>query len=141
MGLIVDISSGDVIADTTYPFYDLNDCASISDQQKVNRALVTTLGSGNVNVGAIKVVSRIIDRSGIESRLAAESGFTADLPAISELASSHDGYTADVVLVPESNPKYLIFIASVNPRFYRISSVLSLAVKSIEEGLAAQRKL
>ena len=113
----------------------------ISDQQKVNRALVTSLGNGSVSVDGISVVSRIADRSGTERKADSESGFTADLPAISALAASHDGYTADVVLVPESNPKYLVFIASVNPRFYQISSVLSLAVKSIEEGLAAQRKL
>ncbi len=141
VGLVVDIESGEVLADTTYPFYDLNDCDMISDQQKVNRALVTSMGNGRVSVDGISVVSRIADRSGNERKADSQSGFTADLPAISALASSHDGYTADVVLVPESNPKYMVFIASVNPRFYQISSVLSLAVKSIEEGLAAQRKL
>ena len=143
VGLVLDIRSGEVLADTTYPFYDLNDSSAISESQKTNRALVNSITRPDVRIAEVKCVLGVTEHNQ-ESRIisySANGEYTRDLDVIADLVRFPDGYTSVVATVPDENPRYLIFVGSVNPKFYRVSSVLDYAVNSVEQGLSAQNKL
>ena len=72
---------------------------------------------------------------------ALEGDFTRNLDVIAEMVRFPDGNTSVVTLLPDENPRYLIFVGSVNPKFYKVSSVLDYVVSTVEQGLAAQNKL
>lgn len=143
VGILLDIRSGDVLALTTYPFYDPNESSSTPGQQKVSRALVSSISSPTTGVVNTKVLSKVVSHAdGSEISDYVKNGdYTVDLSQTAGLVRVQDGYTASKVLLPEDNPRYILFIGSVNPRFYQISSVLTYAVNSVKEGLEAQRKL
>ena len=46
-----------------------------------------------------------------------------------------------MLLIPEEQPKYIVFMGTVNPRFYKISSVLEMEMQNLEKGLASQSKI
>lgn len=143
VGFLLDIQSGDVLAVTTCPFYDPNDSTSTPEQQKISRALVSSVAGAATGAVQTNVLSRVashVDGSEI-SGYEKNGSFTADLSQTTRLVENPDGHTAALVLLPEDNPRYMLFIGSVNPRFYQISSVLQYAVNSVREGLEAQRKL
>ncbi|MBO6049113.1 MAG: hypothetical protein J6P33_04980 [Spirochaetales bacterium] len=70
-----------------------------------------------------------------------DRSLTTDLDAIKNLVDSADGRTAIVASVPQGEPKYMIFIGSINPKYHQNSYVMDAAIKSIEQGLAAQSKI
>ena len=143
VGLVLDIQSGEVLADTTYPFYDLNDSSAISDVQKINRALVNSITRPDVRIAEVKCVLGVTGHNQ-ETRTAdysTDGTYTSNLDVIADMVRFPDGYTSIVTTVPDEKPRYLIFVGSVNPKFYKVSSVLDYAVSSIEQGLSAQNKL
>ena len=143
VGLVTDIVTGEVLAATTYPFYDLNDSYSIPDQQKVSRALVSSVSRSELRLMSINPVMKVtVHDSEVPSEdYQMDRPFTMDLDVIKERINSADGRTAIVSSIPESNPRYMIFVGSVNPKFHQNSYVMDAAIKSIEQGLAAQSKI
>ena len=143
VGLITDIITGDVLAATTYPFYDLNDSSLIPDQQKINRALVSSVSRSELQLMNIKPVLRVTlhDSDILAEDYQMDRPFTMDLDVIKERLNTADGRTAIVSSIPEGNPKYMIFVGSINPKFHQNSYVMDAAIKSIEQGLAAQSKI
>ncbi|MBQ7644507.1 MAG: hypothetical protein IJS84_05725, partial [Spirochaetales bacterium] len=143
VGLVLDIQSGEVLADTTYPFYDLNDSSAISDAQKINRALINSITRPDVRITEVRCVLGVTEHNQ-ESRTvtySTDGSYTNNLDVIADMVRFPDGYTSIVTTVPDEKPRYLIFVGSVNPKFYKVSSVLDYAVSSIEQGLSAQNKL
>lgn len=143
VGLITDIITGDVLAATTYPFYDLNDSLSISDQQKVNRALVSTVSRSDLRVLSIRPVLKVTlhDSDVPAENYSMDRSLTTDLDVIRELVDSADGRKSIVSSIPQGEPRYMIFIGSVNPKYHQNSYVMDAAMKSIEQGLSAQSKI
>jgi len=143
VAFIADARTGEILAATTYPFYDLNDSDWISQQQKVSRTLVSSVRTGDVSISDLKVVNKIT-RHGSDAPVSdytEDTPYTKDLEIVSEMINQSDGYTSIVRTIPEGDPRYLVFIGSVNPRFYKVSEVLSLAVESIRQGLSSQNKI
>ena len=143
IGLITDIITGEVLAATTYPFYDLNDSSAISDQQKVNRALVSSVSRSDLRVLSIRPIMKVTlhDSDVPTEDYVMDRSLTTDLDAIKNLVDSADGRTAIVASVPQGEPKYMFFIGSINPKYHQNSYVMDAAIKSIEQGLAAQSKI
>ena len=143
VGLITDIVTGEVLAATTYPFYDLNDSSSIPEQQKVNRALVSSVSRSDLRVLSIRPVLKVTlhDSDVPAENYVMDRSLTTDLDAIKERVDTADGRTAIVASVPQNEPKYMIFIGSVSPKYHQNSYVMDAAIKSIEQGLAAQSKI
>ena len=143
VAFILDAASGEVLASTTYPFYDLNYSSSIPETQKINRTLVSFVSRPEIRVTNIKVVSKVLNHENSEklTSYGLNGDYTKDLEVVRDMINNADGFTSTVSGIPAEEPKYLVFIGSVNARFYRVSSVLEYAVSSLEEGLAAQNKL
>ena len=144
VGLIIDIATGEVLAATTYPFFDLNDSSTISESQKVSRALIGSIYRPNVRIAQIKTVLDVRthgqNSTGVDYEL--DRDYTKDLDVISKMARMPDGNTSAVSIIPDEDSKYLFFIGSVNPRFYNtLPYVLDSALTIIEQGLAAQNKI
>ena len=143
VGFVLDSKTGELLASTTYPFYDLNDSQAIPDRQKVNRALVKTINRPDVRIPEITVVDRVTvhNSSATVSEIEPDGSFTMDTDAVRTLVREQDGCSSLMVLIPEEESRYLVFLGSVNPKFYKVSSVMDYALQSIEQGLASQSKL
>ncbi len=139
VAFVLDLGTGDLLASTTYPFYNLNDSSAIPDAQKISRTLVGSVPG----IDEIKVVSRV-QRHGTGTEVTDYSlseSYTTDHEPIRTMVENPDGNTCVLKVISEGNPRYLVFIGSVNPRFYQVSSVMDYALSSLEQGLAAQTKL
>lgn len=143
VGFVLDSKTGELLAGTTYPFYDLNDNASISASQKVSRALVQTINRPDIRIPQISVVDRVTEHnsSAVVTDYETDGSYTMDTDAVRALVREQDGFSSLMVLVPEEESRYLIFLGSVNPKFYRVSSVMEYALQSVVQGLASQSKL
>ena len=144
VGLIVDIATGEVLAATTFPFFDLNDSSSISEAQKVSRAMISSIFRPNLRISEVKTVLDVKTHGQNSTSIgySVDGDFTKDLPVISQMAKMPDGNTSIVSVIPDEDSKYLLFIGSVNPRFYNtMPYVLDSALTIIEQGLAAQNKI
>ena len=143
VGLVLDIATGEVLADTTYPFFDLNESSAIPEAQKINRALIGSITRPDVRIAEVKMVLDVTvhNQASQSVEYALEGDFTRNLDVIAEMVRFPDGNTSVVTLLPDENPRYLIFVGSVNPKFYKVSSVLDYVVSMVEQGLAAQNKL
>ena len=144
VGLIIDVATGEVLAATTYPFFDMNDSSAIPEAQKTSRALIGSIFRPNVRISEIKPVLgvRPHGRSGVDVDYTKNGDYTKDLDVIREKFRIPDGNSSLVSIIPEEEPKYIIFIGSVNPRFYdSVPYILDSALTSIEQGLAAQNKI
>ncbi len=143
VGFVLDISTGELLASTTYPFYNLNDSANTPDSYKVSKTLVSSIIRPDIRINEIKTISKVVAHDTEEpiTDYSLNGSYTIDLEPIKSMVEDPDGYTSMVARVSEENPKYLVFLGSINPRFYQISSVLEYAVTSLEQGLAAQTKL
>ncbi|MBR2281005.1 MAG: hypothetical protein IJ863_00120 [Spirochaetales bacterium] len=143
VAFILDIQSGDLLASTTYPFYNLNDASGISDSMKVNKTLVSSISRPDVRVSSINPISKVVqhDTDAIVTDLKLNGDFTVDFGKVKDMVDNPDGNSSVLAKLSDDNPKYLVFIASVNPKFYQISSVLEFAITSLEQGLQAQTKL
>ena len=144
VGLIIDISTGDVLAATTYPFFDLNDAASVPEAQKISRALIGSIFKPNMRISEVRTVQdvRTHGQNGNSIAYSMNGEYTKDLDVISELFRMPDGNSSLVSIIPEEESKYIVFIASVNSRFYNtVPYILESALTLVEQGLAAQNKL
>ena len=144
VGLIIDISTGEVLAATTYPFFDLNDSSTISESQKVSRALIGSIYRPNLRISEVKTVLDVKTHGQNSTSIdySVEDNFTKDLPVISSMARMPDGNSSIVAVIPDEDSKYLLFIGSVNPKFYNtVPYILDSALTIIEQGLAAQNKI
>ena len=143
VGFVLDSATGELLACTTYPFYDLNDSSSIPEAQKVSRALVRSVNRADVRIPEVSVVDRVTvhNSSSVVSDYEADGGYTMDTDAVRMLVREQDGSSALMELIPETESRYIVFLGSVNPRFYKISSVMEYALQSLEQGLASQSKL
>ncbi len=143
VGLVLDIRSGEVLADTTYPFYDLNDSSMISESQRMNRALINSITRPDVRIPEVSCVLGVTEHNQESKSVSysTDGSYTSNLDVIADMVRFPDGNTSIVTTLPDENPRYLVFVGSVNPKFYRVSSVLDYAVNSIEQGLSAQNKL
>ena len=142
VGLIIDIATGDVLAATTYPFFDLNDSSTISESQKVSRALISSIFRPNLRITEINTVLDVKTHGQNSTSISysVDGDFTKDLPVISQMARMPDGNSSIVAVIPDEDSKYLLFIGSVNPRFYNtVPYILDSALTIIEQGLVAQR--
>ena len=144
VGLIIDIATGDVLAATTYPFFDLNDSSTISESQKVSRALISSIFRPNLRITEINTVLDVKahGQNSTSISYSVDGDFTKDLPVISQMARMPDGNSSIVAVIPDEDSKYLLFIGSVNPRFYNtVPYILDSALTIIEQGLVAQNKI
>ena len=144
VGLIIDIATGEVLAATTYPFFDLNDSSTISESQKVSRALIGSISRPNLRIAEVKTVLgvRTHGQNSTDVDYDQDVDFTKDLDVISRMARMPDGNTSAVSVIPDEDSRYLLFIGSVNPRFYNtVPYILDSALTIIEQGLAAQNKI
>ena len=144
VGLIIDIATGEVLAATTFPFFDLNDSSTISEAQKVSRALISSIFRPNLRITEVKTVLDVKTHGQNSTSVgySVDRDFTKDIPVISQMARIPDGNTSIVSVIPDEDSKYLLFIGSVNPRFYNtMPYVLDSALTIIEQGLAAQNKI
>ena len=144
VGLIIDIATGDVLAATTYPFFDLNDSSTISESQKVSRALISSIFRPNLRITEINTVLDVKTHGQNSTSISysVDGDFTKDLPVISQMARMPDGNSSIVAVIPDEDSKYLLFIGSVNPRFYNtVPYILDSALTIIEQGLVAQNKI
>ena len=143
VGFVLDSRTGELLASTTYPFYDLNDNSSIPDLQKINRSLVESVNRPDVRIPEISVVDRVTvhNSSVLASGYETDGSFTMDTDAVRALVREQDGSSALMVVIPEEESRYVVFLGSVNPRFYKVPSVMDFALQSIEQGLASQSKL
>ena len=136
-------TSGDVLAATTYPFYDLNDSSSIPEQQKISRALLSSISRSDIRILNIRPVLKVTghDSDATLDSYDMDSGYTFDLDVVRSRMDTADGRTAIVAPIPADDMKYLVFIGSVNPKYHQNSYVMDAAIKSIEQGLSAQSKI
>ena len=144
VGFVLDCRTGELLASTTYPFYDLNDSSLIPDAQKVNRTLVDSINRPDIRISEISVVDRVTVHNSPSSVVAdydLDSDFTRDTEALRTLIREQDGSSSLMVLLPEENHKYIVFFGSVNPRFYKVSSVMEYALQTLEQGLVSQSKI
>ena len=143
VAFIADATTSEILAATTYPFYDLNDSSTISAQQKISRALLSSLSSSDIRLLNIRPVLRVTEHDTVipVDSYQMDRSYTFDLDIIRERMNKADGRTAIVKAIPEKEKKYVIFIASVNPKFHQNSYVMDAAIKSIETGLSAQSKI
>ena len=144
VGLIIDIKTGEVLAATTYPFFDLNDSSSISESQKVSRALISSIFRPNLRISEVKTVLDVKThgQNSTSVEYSVDGDFTKDLSVISSMARMPDGNSSIVALIPDEDSRYLLFIGSVNPKFYNtVPYILDSALTIIEQGLAAQNKI
>ena len=144
VGLIIDVNTGEVLADSVYPFFDLNDTSSIPEAQKINRALISSIVRPNLRLSEIKTILDVQPhgQSGKSIDYTKNGDFTQDLEVISRMVRMPDGYSSIVSTIPDEDSKYLVFIGSVNPKFYNeVSYVLDSALMIIEQGLYSQNKL
>ena len=144
VGLIIDINTGEVLAATTYPFFDLNEASSVPEAQKTSKALISSIIRPNLRISEVKTVLgvQMHGRNGASVGYETNGDYTKDLEAISEKLRIPDGNSSLVSIIPEEEPKYIIFIGSVNPKFYdSVPYILDSALTLIEQGLAAQNKI
>ena len=142
VAFVVDIKTGELLASTTYPFYDLNDSTGIPDSQKVNRTIVGSINRPDIRISEIKVVDKVTKHNSNEiAEYTLDSDYTRNLDALRTLIREQDGATSLMLLMPEEKPKYIVFMGTVNPRFYKISSVLEMEMQNLEKGLASQSKI
>ena len=143
VAFVVDIKTGELLASTTYPFYDLNDSAGIPDSQKVNRTLVGSINRPDIRIAEIKVVDKVTKHNTNETvdSYTLDGNYTKDLDAVRTLVREQDGSSSLMLLMPEEQPKYIVFMGTVNPRFYKIPSVLEMEMLNLEKGLASQSKI
>ncbi len=143
VAFVLDIATGEMLASTTYPFYNLNESSTISDAQKMNRTLVSSISSPELKIDKVKTIKKVTEHGSdtVLTDYALTGSFTIDADPIKAMVDNPDGNTSILATIPAENPKYLVFIGSVNPKSYQISSVLEYAVSSLSEGLASQTKL
>ena len=144
VGLIVEVKTGEVIAATTYPFFDMNDLSSIPETQKVSRALISSISRPNLRITEVSTVLGVTThgQGAAIADFTMNGDYTRDLEIISQMVKSSDGNTSIVSTIPEDESRYLVFIGSVNSRFYNEAPyVLDSAVMLIEQGLEAQNKI
>lgn len=144
VGLIIDVKTGEVLADSVYPFFDMNDTSSIPEAQKINRAMIGSIARPNLRLAEIKTILDVEPhgQSGKSLEYKKNGDFTADLEVISRMVRMPDGYSSIVSTIPDEDSKYLVFIGSVNAKFYNdVSYVLDSALMIIEQGLYSQNKL
>lgn len=143
VAFILDVTNAQIVASTTYPFYDLNDSANISEGQKVNRTLVSSIVRPDIRVSDISVVCKVTDYNATTeiSEYTTASDYTRDLEVIKSMARGIDYENSAMEKIPAEHPKYLVLVGSVGAKYYVGSAVFEYAITSIEEGLAAQNKL
>lgn len=143
VAFILDISNAQILASTTYPFYDLNDSQNISDGQKVNRTFVSKIVRPDIRVSDISMVNKVTDYNSTTEieNYTLTSAYTMDLDIITKMANGLDHDNAIMEKIPTEHPKYAVLIGTVGAKYYVGSSVLEYAVLSIEEGLEAQNKI
>lgn len=144
VGFVLDYKTGELLASTTYPFYDLNDSGSIPDIQRVNRTLMDSINQPGIRITNISVVDRVTVHNSPSAQVTdfeLDSGFTVNDEATKAMMDEPDGMTSLMVLIPEDNHKYIVFLGSVNPRFYKVSSVMEYALQTLEQGLVSQSKI
>ena len=56
VGLIIDVATGEVLAATTYPFFDLNNASSIPESQKTSKALISSIFRPNLRISEVKTL-------------------------------------------------------------------------------------
>ena len=143
VAFIADARTSEVLAATTYPFYDLNDSSTIPAQQKISRALLSSLSRPDIRLLNIRPVLKVTghDSSATVDSYQMDRNFTSDLDIVRDKMTNADGRTAIVAAIPETEKKYVVFIASVNPKYHQNSYVMDAAIRSIETGLSAQSKI
>ena len=144
VGLIIDVATGEVLAATTYPFFDLNNASSIPESQKTSKALISSIFRPNLRISEVKTLLSVQPhgKSDASVNYTVNNDYTRDLDVIAQKLRMSDGNSSLVSIIPDEEPKYVIFIGSVNPRFYdTVPFVLDSAMTLIEQGLAAQNKI
>lgn len=140
---IMDYNTGEILASSNYPYYDLN-----NEHNKGQN--MTYLSSIMIDGNLIKpsLVSKIVNYQGRVTETAEdinlkEKGLSTDLPAtISMLSRSNISNSSILNSMPASNPRYYVFMGSWNPQTaIENNSALKDAVAIVESGLKSQSKL
>lgn len=132
VGLIADAVTGEVLAVSTYPYYDLNSTKNVGK----NKALLSSLKIGENSVNT-SVISKITDSDGntiYQNDHYTSFGFTTDVDSTLTLL---DAENALYKVVPSlENPKYVIFIGAQNPQIPETDSEI---INLIIDGLSNQK--
>lgn len=136
IGFIADAKTGEILAISNYPFFNLNEITSIG----INKALVSSI---NVNGQYLKtsVVSKIVDHN--NSTVYSNSpgndtnfGFTTDLENTRALINS--GNVVYKLIPNESDPQYVLFVGAFDcSQNINKTEIVDL----ITNGLSAQKKI
>lgn len=143
VGLILDLTSSQVLANSTYPFFDLNDISGLPSSLLENKALVTSISTDEVTMGPLSQILKVTNHlSGeILNDYEMNGDFTKDQIATLMMLDDPDMTTSIVKLIPANKPKYIVFIGSRNAHYYENSTVLATVVDSLVSGLEAQGKI
>lgn len=140
---IMDCKTGEILASSNYPYYDLN----VEHSRGQNATYLSSIMiDGNLLLPSL--VSRIVNYQGrvtdtSESINLKEAGLTTDLPSTIALLSRANNSNSSILnSMPASNPRYYVFIGSWNPQTgIENNSALKDAVAIVESGLKSQSKL
>lgn len=143
LAFIADVTTGQVLACTTYPFYDLNNTKSVPEEQRISQTYVSSISRADLQIQNLQLISKVTKHNSTDpvTDYKLDKPYTTDLELTRDLVTLPDGINSQVKLIPDTGAKYLIFIGSINPTANTDSNVLDLAIDSIRQGLASQGKL
>ena len=138
---IVDVSNGELLAASYYPFTDLNSTTSANTKSY----LIGNFYYEGTTVEDVSVFQEVQNHA--ESQEAQSQSNLDQTKLYNSFDSIDDNLSSAIALIGNedsdsaSYAKYLIYIGSCAPKYYKDSTVLEDAILSIEEGLKAQNKL
>lgn len=132
---IMDTSTSEVLALSTYPFYDLNSSAVVD----MNNYAYLTSFVFNGKTYAPTLIKSVGENADTDSLRQLHE----DSQAVKDLfySSSEEDSSSLVTLLSGPNSSYILFIGSINPTQNTGKEALKEAVTIIEGGLVAQSKL
>ncbi len=130
---IVDVTNKEVLAATYYPFVDLNTSTTANNKSYLIGDFYyegTFLSEAKV----IKTLQNHQNSQKLENSLD-ESLLYNSYSSIDETLSS------TIAVFGNETQKYLVYLGSCAPKYYKDSTVLEDAIASIKDGLSSQNKL
>jgi cell division protein FtsI (penicillin-binding protein 3) len=135
---IVDLSNDEVLAASYYPFSDLNSTTSASTKSY----LIGNFYYEGTTVEDVLIIQEVQNHA--ESQEAQSQSSLDQSKLYNSFDSIDDNLSSTIALIGNESTdsaRYLIYIGSCAPKYYKDSTVLEDAILSIEEGLKAQNKL
>lgn len=133
---IADANTGEMLAISNYPFYNLNSNTAIGQ----NKALVSSINVNGLSVKT-KIIDRIVDH-GSNTIYSSKSNQTKDFGLSKDIDSTvsllNDNSSIYEYLPNSVNPKYVVFIGATDLKTkVNKSEIINLVI----DGLSAQSKI